>query len=110
MIEQFVRLKSLIIKFNNKRTQRFFKYGAPFLILMLGGSFGLKMFTNLRYEYKPQVILRPEDLEKEGIYMKKPEEVTLESEYEKIKNLDIDNWKNIRGPRPWEEEPAQQNK
>lgn len=35
--------------------------------------------------------------------MKKPGEVTLESEYEKIKQLDIDNWEQIRGPRPWEE-------
>lgn len=35
--------------------------------------------------------------------MKKPEEVTLESEYEKVKTLDIDNWENKRGPRPWEE-------
>lgn len=35
--------------------------------------------------------------------MKKPGEVTLESEYEKIKDLDIDNWEQIRGPRPWEE-------
>lgn len=35
--------------------------------------------------------------------MKKPGEVTLETEYEKVKTLDIDNWEPIRGPRPWEE-------
>ena len=35
--------------------------------------------------------------------MKNPEDVTLESEYEKVKKLDIDSWENKRGPRPWEE-------
>lgn len=29
--------------------------------------------------------------------MKKPGEVTLETEYEKIKEIDIDNWENVRG-------------
>lgn len=38
--------------------------------------------------------------------MKKPGEVTLESEYEKVKDLDIDNWEQIRGPRPWEEDTS----
>lgn len=38
-----------------------------------------------------------------GVNMKKPEDVTIESEFEKIKKLDIENWENIRGPRPWEE-------
>lgn len=38
-----------------------------------------------------------------GIQMKEPGSVTLEGEYEKIKQLDIDNWQSIRGPRPWEE-------
>uniref|UniRef100_A0A8B9KCC7 Cytochrome c oxidase assembly protein COX16 homolog, mitochondrial n=1 Tax=Astyanax mexicanus TaxID=7994 RepID=A0A8B9KCC7_ASTMX len=28
--------------------------------------------------------------------------VILEEEYEKMKKVDLDNWKNIRGPRPWE--------
>lgn len=41
-----------------------------------------------------------------GIKMKKEGEVTLETEYEKIKTLDIDNWEPVRGPRPWEENAA----
>jgi len=36
--------------------------------------------------------------------MKKRHEVTLETEYDKVKSIDIDNWSNKRGPRPWEEE------
>lgn len=35
--------------------------------------------------------------------MKDPSEISLEKEYEKLKDLDIDNWEQIRGPRPWEE-------
>lgn len=30
-------------------------------------------------------------------------DVTLEEEFEKIKEMDIDNWEQVRGPRPWEE-------
>lgn len=45
-------------------------------------------------------------MEKEhGIKMKQFGEVTLESEYEKVKAMDIDNWEQVRGPRPWEEQP-----
>lgn len=53
-------------------------------------------------------MLDPRELKKYGIEMKKPGEVTLESEYEKLKELDIDNWENIRGPRPWEEDTLAQ--
>uniref|UniRef100_A0A3P8RF77 Cytochrome c oxidase assembly protein COX16 homolog, mitochondrial n=1 Tax=Astatotilapia calliptera TaxID=8154 RepID=A0A3P8RF77_ASTCA len=29
--------------------------------------------------------------------------VILEEEYEKLKEMNLDEWKNIRGPRPWED-------
>lgn len=35
--------------------------------------------------------------------LKRPNEVTLEKAYDDIQKLDIDNWENKRGPRPWEE-------
>ncbi|XP_030764570.1 cytochrome c oxidase assembly protein COX16 homolog, mitochondrial [Sitophilus oryzae] len=89
-----------ISKFLKKRSV---KYGVPFLLLMLGGSFGLKEFTNLRYQFRNVSAVNYEEAKKLGIDMKKPGEVTLESEYEKIKNMDIDNWEQVRGPRPWEE-------
>ncbi|KAI4486911.1 hypothetical protein M0802_012230 [Mischocyttarus mexicanus] len=79
-----------------------FRYGIPFVILVIGGSYGLKEFTQLRYTYKQNSEYYTE-AKKEGIEVKKPGEVTLESEYEKIKEMDIDNWKNVRIPRPWEE-------
>lgn len=36
--------------------------------------------------------------------MKKPGEVSLETEFEKMQNIDIDTWEQVRGPRPWEED------
>ncbi|CAH0559686.1 unnamed protein product [Brassicogethes aeneus] len=93
-IEKFLKRKSV-------------KFGLPFLLLVLGGSFGLREFTQLRYQFSRISKVNPDELKKHGIEMKKPGEVTLESEYEKIKNLDIDNWEQVRGPRPWEETSSQ---
>ncbi|XP_060526478.1 cytochrome c oxidase assembly protein COX16 homolog, mitochondrial [Cylas formicarius] len=77
------------------------KYGIPFLLLVVGGSFGLKHFASLRFEYRKVTLITPEIAKELGIELKKPG--TLESEYEKIKDMDIDNWKQVRGPRPWEQ-------
>ncbi|XP_043286398.1 cytochrome c oxidase assembly protein COX16 homolog, mitochondrial [Venturia canescens] len=81
-----------------------FKYGLPFLLFVIGGSFGLKEFTELRYRYSYVQRGIREELKEHGIEIKKPGEVTLESEYEKIKQMDIDNWENVRISRPWEED------
>ncbi|XP_015185946.1 PREDICTED: cytochrome c oxidase assembly protein COX16 homolog, mitochondrial [Polistes dominula] len=78
------------------------RYGVPFVILVVGASFGLREFTQLRYTYRQQTAYYTE-AKKLGIEVKKPGEVTLESEYEKVKQMNIDNWKNVRIPRPWEE-------
>jgi cytochrome c oxidase assembly protein subunit 16 len=45
-----------------------------------------------RYQFSKKITVKPDELDKLGIKMKNPEEVTLESEYEKVKTLDIDNW------------------
>lgn len=62
-----------------------------------------------RYEYSKKGSISREDFEREGIQMKPPEEVTIEAEYEKLKKIDIDNWENVRGPRPWEEGSIEAN-
>ncbi|KAJ9574797.1 hypothetical protein L9F63_008022 [Diploptera punctata] len=59
---------------------------------------------SIKYEFSKRCPVTPEMAEKYGVKMRKPGEVTLEGEYEKMKELDIDNWSNIRGPRPWEED------
>uniref|UniRef100_A0A1A9UNQ3 Cytochrome c oxidase assembly protein COX16 homolog, mitochondrial n=1 Tax=Glossina austeni TaxID=7395 RepID=A0A1A9UNQ3_GLOAU len=68
---------------------------------MVAGSFGLQKFSE--YKYSGQQTVTPEEMELVGVNMKKPEDVTIEREFEKIKKLDIENWENIRGLRPWEE-------
>jgi cytochrome c oxidase assembly protein subunit 16 len=51
----------------------------------------------LRYQYSKKVSIKPEDLDKIGVKMKEPQEVTLETEYEKVKQIDIDDWEMVRG-------------
>lgn len=52
-----------------------------------------------------------EDLKQIGTKMTKSnDEISLESEYEKVKEtLDIEHWEQKRGPRPWEEPVQKQN-
>ena len=58
---------------------------------------------NYRYEFSKVQTVRQE-AKLQGVEMKPVGEVTLESEYEKMKKLDIDNWVQKRVPRPWDEE------
>ncbi|XP_060031544.1 cytochrome c oxidase assembly protein COX16 homolog, mitochondrial isoform X1 [Erinaceus europaeus] len=80
------------------------RYGVPMLLLIVGGSFGLREFSQIRYD-AVRIKMDPE-LEKKL----KMSKVTLESEYEKIKDSAFDDWKNIRGPRPWEDSDFVQGK
>uniref|UniRef100_A0A2M3ZKZ9 Cytochrome c oxidase assembly protein COX16 homolog, mitochondrial n=1 Tax=Anopheles braziliensis TaxID=58242 RepID=A0A2M3ZKZ9_9DIPT len=96
-------MNTLQQKFLYYSKRKSFRYGVPFLLLMVGGSFGLQQFAQLRYTFSKKGSLTRQEAEKYGVNMKKQEEVTLEGEYEKIKTLDIEHWDNIRGPRPWEE-------
>ncbi|XP_001359901.2 cytochrome c oxidase assembly protein COX16 homolog, mitochondrial [Drosophila miranda] len=90
------------LKYYSKRKS--FKYGVPFLIMMVAGSFGLQQFSNLRYQYSKKQPVTPDEMKKYGVNMKKRQEVTLETEYDKVRAVNIDEWENKRGPRPWEEE------
>ncbi|XP_032680697.1 cytochrome c oxidase assembly protein COX16 homolog, mitochondrial [Odontomachus brunneus] len=78
------------------------KYGIPFMIFVIGGSFGLREFAELRYVYKNTRYIK-DDVKDTGIVMKAPEEITLEKEYENLQKVDIDNWENTRIQRPWDE-------
>nr|XP_018900762.1 PREDICTED: cytochrome c oxidase assembly protein COX16 homolog, mitochondrial [Bemisia tabaci] len=89
--------------FERWNQNKFFRYAAPFVLLVVGSSFALKNFTSLRYEYRSTAKLDPKEFEAKGIKMKPPGSVTLESEYEKLKELDLENWEQVRGPRPYED-------
>lgn len=79
-----------------------FKYGLPFIIVVVGGSFGLQIYSQIRYDVQAENrIVAKTDALKALAGNKKP--ITLEEAYEEYKKeVDLDNWKNIRGPRPWE--------
>uniref|UniRef100_A0A3P8SKL5 Cytochrome c oxidase assembly protein COX16 homolog, mitochondrial n=1 Tax=Amphiprion percula TaxID=161767 RepID=A0A3P8SKL5_AMPPE len=77
------------------------KYGVPMLLLIVGGSFGLREFTQIRYD--AQKLKRKMDPALEAKVNMQRQSVILEEEYEKLKELKLDEWKNIRGPRPWED-------
>ncbi|GAB6020643.1 hypothetical protein CHUAL_003314 [Chamberlinius hualienensis] len=79
------------------------------MVFMVGGSFGLREFASLRYEYRQSVPVL-DMAESKGIEAKNRGKVTLESEFEKIQKLDIENWENKRGPRPWETPEELSNK
>ncbi|XP_017876145.1 cytochrome c oxidase assembly protein COX16 homolog, mitochondrial [Ceratina calcarata] len=81
---------------------KFFRRFLPFIILVVGGSFFIQEFAKLRYKYrKVQSVDLKTEAKKRGIQVEKSR--TLEEEYEKIKKVDINNWENVRIPRPWEE-------
>ncbi|CAI5695598.1 cytochrome c oxidase assembly protein COX16 homolog, mitochondrial [Oreochromis niloticus] len=77
------------------------KYGVPMLLLVVGGSFGLREFTQIRYD--SQKIRKRLDPSLEAKVNIQRQPVILEEEYEKLKETNLDEWKNIRGPRPWED-------
>ncbi|CAD6234342.1 GSCOCG00001833001-RA-CDS [Cotesia congregata] len=96
----FLEYKQTLTKFLKKKHLR---YGIPFILFCIGGSFGLSRVTDVRYKYRKVSSVRDE-AKHEGLNLRKPEELTLESQYEKLKNqLDIDHWENKRIERPWEE-------
>lgn len=81
-----------------------FKYGFPFIIAIVGGAYGLQFYTQLRYDVQAEkrLISKTKAIsELSPNPMQRP--VTIEEVYEEYKQtVDLDNWKNIRGPRPWE--------
>nr|XP_033806963.1 cytochrome c oxidase assembly protein COX16 homolog, mitochondrial [Geotrypetes seraphini]XP_033806964.1 cytochrome c oxidase assembly protein COX16 homolog, mitochondrial [Geotrypetes seraphini]XP_033806965.1 cytochrome c oxidase assembly protein COX16 homolog, mitochondrial [Geotrypetes seraphini] len=81
------------------------RYGVPMLLLIIGGSFGLREFAQIRYD--AQKLHRKIDPALEEKIKKS--KVSLESEYEKIKDASLNDWKNIRGPRPWEDSKSMQD-
>ncbi|XP_030615043.1 cytochrome c oxidase assembly protein COX16 homolog, mitochondrial [Archocentrus centrarchus] len=83
------------------RRNKTVKYGVPMLLLVVGGSFGLREFTQIRYD--AQKIRKRLDPSLEAKVNVQKQSVILEEEYEKIKEMNLDEWKNIRGPRPWED-------
>uniref|UniRef100_A0A8C5F3K7 Cytochrome c oxidase assembly protein COX16 homolog, mitochondrial n=2 Tax=Gadus morhua TaxID=8049 RepID=A0A8C5F3K7_GADMO len=77
------------------------RYGVPMMLLIVGGSFGLREFTQIRYDV--QKIKRKMDPSLEAHVNTKRQAGLLQEEYQKLQEVKLDEWRNIRGPRPWED-------
>lgn len=77
------------------------------MIFVVGGSFFLREFKTVRYEFRKQKQYRREELFPDLKDQLVPEkELTLEAQYEKalMQNLWGKNWENKRIDRPYDEE------
>lgn len=85
------------------------QYGIPFILTIILSSYGLREFTQIRYDIKekygaPTAV--QEAMARNGIpYEEKEEKRTMSEFYdEMVKDKDIDSWSNKRVPRPSENE------
>lgn len=86
---------------NNVLKNKFLRFGAPFILLIVGGSFGLKEFSQIRYDYRKVHLISPDELQKQGIIMKPRGSVTIETEYKKlVEQVNLEDYENKRIPRP----------
>lgn len=86
----------------NILNSKHFKYGAPFLIMVVGGSYGLKFYSQLRYDIMKERHIMTKTKELRDM-IGADKQTTIEEEYDEYnKTVNINEWKNIRGPRPWE--------
>ena len=96
-------MSTVINKVRKVTRNKAFRYGLPFIGLIVIGSFGLSEFTSItvsKREEKNRMLTAEETL----AYQKSVERVDVQEEYEKTKEkLDIEHWENKRGPRPWEQ-------
>lgn len=96
------------IYFARIKENRHFKYGAPFFILIVGAPFILQRLCSVRYEYRNQQLMTPEQeaelFGKNSKIKKRPDsENTLEKIYEEtMKKIGdkTDDYQMVRGPRP----------
>lgn len=80
---------------------KFIRFGAPFILLVVGGSFGLREFSQIRYDHRKIKLISPEELKKQGIEMKPRGSVTIETEYKKlIEEVNLEDYENKRIARP----------
>jgi cytochrome c oxidase assembly protein subunit 16 len=74
-------------------------------LIIAGGSFALSQVTDARYKaahHKRTLGLTKEQLKTKGW---KEDTTNIFDEYKEMQeNVDLNNWENIRGPRPWEDD------
>jgi len=89
---------------------RHIQFGVPFIGLLVGSSFALTNVTSFRYEFRKTQGLSEIDVESlkaQGVIRRDPGELSLENlygEYMEQNEKNLENYDNLRIPRPWEDE------
>lgn len=102
-------MSSLLARITNNRH---FKNGGPFFLFIFGGAYALREFRTVRYDSdlnpNAKKFIKPEDAfgdiskRTNKVELKKTK-ATLEEDLDTLYNkVDLENWENKRGPRPWE--------
>jgi len=95
------------LRFSRLLKNKHFKYGVPFISLILLSSKVVSNFAQIRYDAKKQrPVISNEELEAAGsnIRRRKPEEITIEKLHEEYMKKDFkEDYEMVRGPRPWED-------
>jgi len=103
-------MSSLLARISNNKH---FKNGLPFFLFIFGGGYALREFRSVRYdsELNPHAkkLIKPEEAfgdianKTGGKIQLKPSKATLEEDLDTLyEKVDLENWENKRGPRPWE--------
>jgi len=84
-----------------RHTTKFFRRMVPFVGFVVGGSFFLRELGTIRYTFRKSNRLTEAEARQAGL--KVDDDETLKEMLEEIQKKDLNNWENIRGPRPWED-------
>ena len=109
MSSRFNQFKNQIV--TQISSNKHLKFGVPFVGLLLMGSFVISQLAKTRYEFKKGKRLTQAELEafegrsKSNVKVVPQEEKTLEVLHENyMKKEFVEDYENVRGPRPWEKE------
>ncbi|KAK3796426.1 hypothetical protein RRG08_026681 [Elysia crispata] len=97
-----IMAQNISSRFKNLMRSRLIRTGVPFVVFVVGGSYFLKQFASLRYDFRQGKRLSKEEAENMGLKQVDVKVVTEEI-FKDIEKGDLDTWQNIRGPRPWED-------
>ena len=91
---------NLIMSGSKLSLKQFLKLGAPFMAIMIGGS--VTVSKVLEHKYNREGGYNSRSLsEKESMYVLKENDFDLNEELAKIeREIDINNWENVRIKRP----------
>ncbi|KAI0076429.1 hypothetical protein K474DRAFT_1622858, partial [Panus rudis PR-1116 ss-1] len=74
-------------------------FGIPFILLMVGASYGLQTFTQTRYDLHDQKVKAVNQEEELGL-KKSKRKIDIREEYFRLSSQADEDWENVRVPRP----------